>query len=257
MSRITFSVAASRFLFVCFFSVFSVFSAAVMAANIDFTNANIWGSSGIAGGANGKTVYSTTDNQITIGLTTTLDLSGNLIASPRNLTTNEGMGEIGGCQAANSNVGAGLSCGGDGIGVGNDEISRIASGEVLTLTFESSAVNVNSISFLDLFIENNDGSGELAKFKFYDVVGDLITSESALALYNPGVNGGFKDWVANPAVLNVKSIQFWAPNDGVTDFALAAINVTAVPLPAAILLFASAILGLFGIGRVKKDSVKL
>lgn len=193
-----------------------------LGATLDFTDTAIWG------GANGATSFMATDDGIT----------ATLIATGGNMTTNA-TGDQAGCAASI----APLACLGDGIGIVDDEVSGGGT-QSLTLSFDS-AVNVNSISFLDLFDENPAESVTL-------LVMFAAGGSSSFTATSPGSNpGGFLEWTAGP-LNGVTSIEFSAATlSSSNDFALAAANVSAVPLPAAAWLFGSALLGLVTVARRK------
>jgi hypothetical protein len=193
-------------------------------ATLDFTDTTIWG------GADTMGTFTATQD----GIETTL------IAAPTGskLTTNEGTGERNGCSSAD----AGLTCGGDGIGINNDEISG-GTFQLLTLDFTSS-VNVISISFLDLFLNEPTETVSL------EVLYSQGSTESFTATAVGGL-GGFLLWSPGSSpLLGVDSINFTAPIGAYNDFALAGAEISAVPLPAAAWLFGSALF--VGLGIVKR-----
>ena len=195
-----------------------------LGATLDFTDTAIWG------GANGTTPFQATDD----GITATLSSIGG------NMTTNA-TGDQAGCAAS----GTSLACGGDGIGIVNDEVSGGGT-QSLTLSFEST-VNVNSISFLDLFQENPTETVTL-------LVMFAGGGSSSYTASSPGGSpGGFLEWTAGSTLVGVDSIVFSAGDLSSNDFALAAVNVSAVPLPAAAWLFGSALLGLVTVARRKTN----
>lgn len=193
-----------------------------VAATLDFTNMATWG------GANGTTPFTATDSLITATLSS---VGGNM-------TTNA-TGDQAGCAGA----GTTLACDGDGIGIVNDEVSGGA--QSLTLSF-ANTVNVNSISFLDLFEEN---PAETVTILVNYAAGG---STSFAAIAAGGNSGGFLEWTAGSTLMGVDSIEFSAGSVASNDFALAAADVSAVPLPAAAWLFGSALLGLVTVARRKR-----
>ena len=209
------------------------------AVTLDFTDS---GTGGVWAGANGLTTYNTTVSGVSATLTAT--------PAGAKLTTNTGTSEVAGCNAAS----AGLTCGGDGIGINDDEVTG-GTLEKLTLTLaptsSSIQLNLNSISFLDVFKEN--GRTERVDFEVFATSGGGIFS--AYAAYSAGVNGGYTSWVASSAILGVSSIVFSAPGTSANDFALASVNLSTVsipsnvPLPAAAWLFGSALFGLVAVAR--------
>ena len=152
-----------------------------------------------------------------------------------------------GCQAN----GGPLKCDKDGAGIGNDEITGLAigSGQTLSLVFETD-VYISSLDFLDVY-RNPDGKrGEQATIS---IEGSLFTANAIetsgqggyvnldlLSLGGP-VLGNTILFTANP------DSQFW--DDHNNDYAFAGMQVSAVPVPAAMWLFGTALLGLAGFGR--------
>ncbi len=140
------------------------------------------------------------------------------------------------------------ACTGAGIGIQNAEID----GETETLTISGfGGVTINLISFLDLYDEN---PAEIASFYINGNSTD-ITSVVATAIKDPVFSNGFFEWTGSP-LMNVHSITFLADCDNygplctANEFSLAAIN--AVPVPAAVWLFGSGLIGLVGIARRRK-----
>lgn len=155
-------------------------------------------------------------------------------------------------------VGTGLTYDGDGIGITDDEIS--GSRETLTLSF-SRAVRITGIHILDLFFSedgqspDNPGAGDL--YEYVDVF-DTVTN-ALLATYradqlllntaeNNGGNaiGGYKFGGLN---YEGKSLTFQMGmlgnrDDSTRDFALAGVEVSPIPVPAAGLLLLTALGGL-------------
>ena len=113
------------------------------------------------------------------------------------------------------------------------------------MTFDDTAVNITEIGFLDLFAP------------------DLETEETAswdsngMGVNEAGSIGGVGipyGWVllSGLDITGVTSIDFFVDENianANSDFALAYLNVTAVPLPAALPLFLSALAGLALLGR--------
>lgn len=133
----------------------------------------------------------------------------------------------------------------DGVGITDDEVTF--PNESIRLVF-SSAVNLNLAYFLDLFspeqvhiASNNGGTA-------------LVTSS---ILFNPMVdNGGFV--TSDALTLTGTTFTFTGDNlndpTAAPDFALAGLQVAAVPLPAGILLLGGA-LGALGFARRRKAAV--
>ena len=138
--------------------------------------------------------------------------------------------EITGC----NNAGAGLACTGDGIGISNDEISE-GGVQQLTLSFLNGPVNVENIFLLDLF--GLEGTGETAIIN-----GGIFHNTSDNQALGGYYETGFSDNL-------VSTITFLSPDDGFSDYALAKIEISPVPIPGAAILFGSALLGFFGFKR--------
>jgi hypothetical protein len=199
---------------------------------IDFTDS---GTGGAWDGANGQLSF-----LATVGV-----VDATLTAAPAGatLTTNNSSSEINGCTSA----GAGFACGGDGIGINNDEVTG-GTTQKLTLTLSTApsiSLNLNSISFLDLFIEST--GAEKVDFEVFTSSG----SNTYQATANTSGNGGYFNWVASSAIEGVEKIVFSSPGNAANDFALASVNLTTVPLPAAAWLFGSALIGLVAVSRRK------
>ncbi|EGV31206.1 hypothetical protein ThidrDRAFT_2072 [Thiorhodococcus drewsii AZ1] len=148
-----------------------------------------------------------------------------------------------------SNVGSDLyahsnpSSAWDGVGINDDEVGGT---EVLTLAF-GTAVNVTRIDFLDLF--KTTGDAEKVAVKFFNNATELDTKDfDGIIDFTNGT--GYLS--ANVSIANVTSLEFsWkSGNDGVGigDAALAAVQVSAVPIPAALPLFLSALTGFGFVG---------
>lgn len=198
----------------CLGAAFSISAAVATAGTIDFTDESSW------------SVVSATEITGTVdGITWTAYASGgdfNFNDSPP--------GPI-----------APLSGDNDGIGITDDEVTF--PNESIRLVF-SSAVNLNLAYFLDLFspeqVHVTSNQGGFA----------LITST---ILYDPNVdNGGF---VIEGMSLTGTTFTFVGNNlndpTAAPDFALAGLQVAAVPLPAGLLLLGGA-LGALGIARRRK-----
>jgi hypothetical protein len=148
------------------------------------------------------------------------------------------------CQSA----GGDFACGQDGIGIVDDEISP---GQSLLLEFDQ-AVNISSIAVLDLFeaaMGDSEESGLLVS-----VNGAEAATFSAESVFMDMANG-FSDFTVGFA--NVTSIRFLVgegnDDQGVADYALAGIRFEPVPIPAAGLLFLTA-LGGAGFARSRRKA---
>ena len=142
----------------------------------------------------------------------------------------------------------------DGIGISDDEISgaMLTGGETLTVTFENPGT-VKEIFYLDLYTH---AAPEEITASFFDSSNALIKSVSSQAPaandLSTSANGGYLAVAVNAA--NVKYFNLSMTNnlsasssdDGSNDAAWA--GATVVPIPAAVWLFGSALLGIAGIG---------
>ncbi len=218
--------------------VFSaVSSAAPVVGFFDFTDTGVWGA---LDGKMTETVNGLTFTAVGGSITVNEDFSG---TDPSSAYLP--------CSGTNPYV-----CTGDGLGVGNgtnsrqdDELSFVSSSEHLTISGFGGAT-ITMISFLDTFIE---GHTEVASFYINNNLNDF-TDVFASA---EGGNG-FTEWVGT--LTDVNSITFFV-NCGAfdgsncawdNDFSVAAIN--AVPVPAAVWLFGSGLIGLVAIARRRKET---
>jgi hypothetical protein len=130
-----------------------------------------------------------------------------------------------------------LACENDGVGIGNDEITM---GQTLNLIFDT-AVRITSIEFLDLYKGTYEEQAT--------VTIDGGTPFSVNATETSG-DGGYANLSLAALVGPGQNIAFTARDfygdDGNNDYALASITVSAVPIPAAIWLFGTALIGLIG-----------
>ena len=222
------------------------------ATLFDFTDSNVW---------SGSELSATTSDTIG-GLT--VDLSSNP-ADSLNFTAFDGPlnadnGEF--CQSK----GGPLACDNDGVGVqdggdNDDEISGIdpdATPPDQSITVEFSApVNVLDIHFLDLFfLPGDDPEPEDQERAIIYANGDRGNEVSFIAVEGFATDGGY-GFFANPfGNLNISSLTFTADfgNDGQgdPDYALAAISVSQIPLPAAGWLLLAGIGGLGAFRRFRK-----
>jgi len=141
---------------------------AVHATTVDFTD-EAWI------GVNNDTSYSAIGTGIT--------LSSNGI----DMTFNGG-GDAQGCASASGTTG--LVCDGDGIGIGNDEITE-GGHQILTVTFDNGPVNVHAIHLLDLFSPATESTGEIAVIKWNSGLNEY----EAHAIVGPFNGGGY--WEVN------------------------------------------------------------
>lgn len=188
------------------------FSISAQATLIDFTDSS-WATA-INSGSNATA---------TIGNVT-------LSANTGYLTFNAG--DNAGCIAGKPTNG--LACDGDGIGIYNDEISQGGSQQV-SLNF-SEVVNISNIFLLDLF--STEQTGEIAIIDGNEYYGDNLLA------------GGF--YAAGFTGQNITSIIFSGNLDSFSDYAIAGIEISPVPLPGAVVLFGTAILGFFGVSASRR-----
>jgi len=171
-----------------------------------------------------------------ITLSTGITLSS--LSSDGIMTFNQFDGATG-CGNGGGDLGTtGLDCLGDGIGIGDDEITQ-RTNEGLTVTF-ASAVNIMSIELLDLFAD--EVSGEVAVIDGVD-----FRADSA----NP-FGGGY--WIIDSAAgLSLAGITSFTltgfQDDHFSDYSLARIEYSVVPIPATFWLFGAALIGFIGFSR--------
>lgn len=139
----------------------------------------------------------------------------------------------------------GFACEQDGLGIVNDELDG---SESVTLAF-SNSVNISALSFLDLFFDTGSDSDETVTFF---VNGDTAGTFDGLDPFRDDANG-FSRFTTDLGMVDSISFLVGGGNDGVGvgDFALAGIEFTPVPLPAAGLLFATAVAGA-GVARRRR-----
>jgi len=213
-----------------------------MAAFLDFTDDSLSLTPIITGG------YSGSVDGVGFTLTTTnpavvmLDADGGYDGSPSSP-----------CQVDSGP----LMCDKDGVGIDNDEISGLneSSGQILTLEF-ATAVSISSFDFLDLY--RNPGAGSQAREQARVTI-DGGTPHTVDAIGSSG-DGGYArlDLLALGGPVLGKKIEFTAfqgsnlQDDADNDYALAALTVSAVPVPAAVWLFGTALAGLIGFSKRRK-----
>ena len=159
-----------------------------------------------------------------------------------------------------------LACFKDGIGTDgpDDEVTygvgASGTNEVLRISF-STPQNISAIEFLDFFGVNtltNDPAAEIAQWRT-----DTGIFGSALATASSGNTDNTGYLSVAVALAGVSYIEFFAHDGTVagfgttvspsnTDFAIASITHTVVPIPGAVWLFGSGVLGLLGIGYTRR-----
>jgi hypothetical protein len=222
-------------------AVLLLFCHSSMAALLDFTHSDHHGTGPV-------NTYSGTFNGIGFTLSSNV---GNI-----SIVENYDGSQYTGCQ---SNGGV-LACSSDGVGIDigdpkidSDEINGIdnpAMNQILTITFDQ-VVKVSGFYFLDMYVNpKNSSHREQAT-----IIADGVFVSTVSGNENPG-EGGYAELLINPIYTKTLEFsasflsQFW--DDGDNDYALAAVDVSPVPLPPAIWLFGTAIAGLLGMRRTQK-----
>lgn len=216
MSNMNIKRVIIRILGVIGFSFFAVTSMA-NAAILDFTKSPFIGISGFVAG----TTYDVT-------------ASG---------------GSLNWSQSHDGSTCIGLACQIDGLGVRDDEITR--GNEEIRIEF-GTAVRVTGLAFLDLFTSRNGRSRERAVIN-YD--GGSIFFD-ALASQFPGSTSGFRSENGLNIVTSYLAFTAGGSNDeiGSDDYALAAVTVSAVPLPPSLIMFGIAMGGIGYLARRRKKT---
>lgn len=215
-------------------SMVAMAPSAFAAPNIDFTDADPWV------GVVGQTIF-------TSGGVTLIGLPGSQMTF--NARGGSGDPKLGmePCRTLE------YACDGDGIGIGDDELSWLPSGgfsQLLEVQFDT-AMTINEISFLDLF---NEGTGrETAYWRFNqgsDAGSAMFSLDAPLANVSWPATNGFAA-TSGLNVGGVTSITFFVncntDDCSANDYSLA--GISAVPIPAAAWLFGSGLIGLAGIAR--------
>jgi len=211
----------------------STFSHVSMAALIDFTDTNFIG--GLTSVSNG--------------------FEGNIDGIVFTLTSTDGTVNFKENYAGNSTGCSILECDKDGAGINNDEISGgVNVTQTMTLLFDTE-VAISSFYFLDLYKRPDYDTSNRAEQATITI--DDVLFETVLATGLSG-DGGFAS-LENVLAIGTKfeftaaiDPLFWDDRDN--DYALAGVEVSAVPLPAAVWLFGSVIAGFAGFSRYKKKA---
>lgn len=161
----------------------------------------------------------------------------------------------------NCSVTPGLVCQSDGVGIGDDEITR-SRNESITMTF-SQAIDLVEIYFLDLFKKNAqsvaDGDIETAVTELWTRDGNGGFTQQAILMTDAVTHNGIgfaAETLAN--LTRVDRLVFRAGNgadDSSSDFALAGLqfvpssDFNAVPVPGALPLFLAGGMGFAALRR--------
>lgn len=172
--------------------------------------------------------------------------NGNVAGTTYSITTSGGSLTWG--QSQDGSTCIGLACARDGLGVGDDEIT--IGGEEVRIDF-GTTIRLTGLAFLDLF-SSGDGQNQERAMVAYS--GGSMFFDSLLS-ETPGGDSGFR--AVNGLDILTDFLVFTAggtnDNLGRDDYALAAVTVTAVPLPPALAMFLVA-LGGIGILSRKRPS---
>ncbi|HLG59061.1 MAG TPA: hypothetical protein VI485_27210 [Vicinamibacterales bacterium] len=194
-----------------------IFGAAceAQAATIDFTSL-IWS------GASGKSSFSA--STLFDGIKVTVSSTSGL------LTFNSGGDVNSGCVAGTG----GLACKGDGLGVGDDEVT---SGSERLNVYFSAPVSITGLGFLDLFGPPSNKSGDAAAetARWYVYSPSQSSSQSVTGTDQTSTLG-YK--AVSTSYTNVTQLRFYATTPTNSDFALASIKIapSKVAEPATLLL---------------------
>lgn len=171
--------------------------------------------------------------------------NGNVAGTTYAITTSGGSLTWG--QSQDGSTCVGLDCVRDGLGVGDDEIT--IGGEEVRIDF-GTTVRVTALAFLDLFSSMNGNSQERAVVTYSggSMFFDALLSET------PNGDSGFRADEGLNILTNFLIFSSGGTNDnvGMDDYALAAVTVTAVPLPPALVMF---IVALSGIGFLSRKRI--
>lgn len=194
--------------------VVSAVSAQAAPQLIDFTDGSKWSA------ANGLSSFTASYG----------DLDVTASSEGGNLSFNGGRDKNGCISGLNQSV-HNLVCDGDGLGIGNDEITE-GGFQKITITF-SKSVTINDIELLDLF--NNHRESEVALVRLNDGLFDTHVSNNLTGGYHRTMETGS----------DITMVVLKSANDNHSDYALARIALTLnsiqgfntpVPAPSALLL---------------------
>lgn len=192
----------------------SAMSAQAAPLLIDFTDGSKWSA------ANGLSSFTASYGD--------LDVTASSVGG--NLSFNGGRDKNGCISGLNQSV-HNLICDGDGLGIGNDEITE-GGFQKITITF-SESVTLGDVELLDLF--NNHNESEEALVRLNDGLFDTHASNN--------LTGGYHRTMETGA--DITMVVLKSANDNHSDYALARISLTlnnirgfdtAVPAPSALLL---------------------
>jgi len=200
------------------------------AATIDFTDRSVWSS------AAGSTQVA--------GAQVTLSSTRGTI----NFNEDFDRSRTPACQG----FGGSLVCDSDGLGVNNDELTTTPNvAQTVTLNF-SAPVRLIGASFLDLYIALDSSDFESAQVFFDNDLGTLLTFD-AVEVFD-GSTAGFASVMFKPTTVSSVTFRASGGNDqiGQADFALAAVEVAPVPLPAAAWMLLAGVGALASVARRTK-----
>ena len=195
-------------------------------------------------------------NMVSVGQASVLDFTetsfigtaGSVAGTTYSISSN---GTLNWSQSQDGSTCVGLACIRDGLGVGDDEIT--IGGEYIRIDF-GQTVRVTGFTFLDLFSNQSGTSRERAIVTYGSgsIFFDSLLSET------PGGDSGFLSAYGLDIVTNFLILTAGGSNDGLgrDDYALAAIEVSAVPLPPALIMFGAALggIGFLGFKRDRKNT---
>ncbi len=168
--------------------------------------------------------------------------NGNIAGTTYAITTTGGSLTWG--QSQDGSTCIGLDCVRDGLGVGDDEIT--IGNEAIRIDF-GTTVRVTALAFLDLFSSVNGLNQERAivTYSSGSMFFDSLLSET------PNGDSGFRADNGLNILTDFLIFTAGGTNDNVgrDDYALAAVTVTAVPLPPALAMFVIALGGIGFLGK--------